>query len=164
MQIIIRDRTSADRLRGCLVAASLALSSVLAGCGGFDGIELQGGVFDALGVSSSAQEKNKKSEPKVAARPGLVLPPGADRLPPPGAPPEAEQAQLSAGDAWPVEPEANKARAKAELEKKHKEFCENAIRNARISGQSTNTVQGPNGSCQPSLFGGLTGMFEGERK
>lgn len=152
------------RGRRAIGAATVVLGLSLGGCGMVDGVDLQGGVFDALGVSSAAQDKNRRTETRVAARPGLVLPPGEDRLPQPGAVPEAEPAQLAGGESWPVEPESNKARAKAELEKKHTEYCDGAIRNARIRGETSGVIMGPNGNCQPGLFGSLTGLFEGERK
>ena len=59
----------------------LALALPLSGCS--DGLELNGKIFDVLGVSQAAQAA-KASEPKLAARPGLVLPPDASRLPQPG--------------------------------------------------------------------------------
>lgn len=166
MQTVIRYRAGIRAARCAAIAAVTSTAVLIGGCGLVDGIELQGGMFDALGVSSAAQEKNKKTEPKVAARPGIILPPGENRLPPPGSAPAAEELQATAngGEAWPVEPETNKARAKAELEKKHKEFCETALRNARMSGQAASTIQGPMGSCQPSLFSGVGGLFGGNSK
>jgi len=165
MQTVNRYRSRAHAARCAMLAAASLAALLVGGCGIVDGVELQGGVFDALGVSTAEQEKNKRTEPKVAARPGIILPPGENRLPPPGAPPLAEELHATgSGEAWPVEPETNKARAKAELEKKHKEFCETALRNARMTGQATNTVQGPMGSCQPSVFSGVSSMFGGTSK
>ena len=98
----------------------------LGGCGMVDGVELQGGVFDALGVSSSSQ--GPRTEPKVAARPGLVLPPNEQALPQPGSAPATTGAV--AGSDWPTDPEETKARRNAAAEAQHKEFCERAKRQA----------------------------------
>jgi len=132
------------------LVAMLSGSITFGGCGGggiagFDGIELQGGVFDSLGI-------------------GLVLPPDPSRLPQPG---EVTPEQLAvAGDqAWPVDPEQNKARAKAEAQKRHDEFCEKALRDARLTNKDPESVVGPNGSCKKSIFGsGLLGVIEGKKQ
>ena len=62
--------------------AALAATLVLR-CGGVDGLELNGKLFDWMGVSSSAMEQSKR-EPQLAARAPLVLPPNSNRLPEPG--------------------------------------------------------------------------------
>lgn len=61
-----------------LTAALLASAVGLAGCGG---IQLQGKIFDAMGVSDIGA---KKPDPKVAERPDLVIPPTTAALPAPG--------------------------------------------------------------------------------
>jgi hypothetical protein len=137
------------------LAACMGYAVAAGGCGGgafgFDGVELQGGVFDALGMSGSGQKR--LSDAKVDARPGLVLPPSTDKLPEPvtgslaAAPPPG-------GEAWPVDPENRRALNKAAAEKQHKEFCERAIQDARMRNES-GVVMGPLGNCQPGLFGGL---------
>ena len=142
-------------LRVAGLACALTGAVLAGGCGGFDGVSLQGGVFDALGLSDTAPKKEK--EPKVAARPGLVLPPNETSLPPP-----ADKAQVAETEAWPVDPETNKARAAAAADQRHKDFCEKALRNARLRGE-TGVVIGPKGNCQPGMFGSLTGLFEGEK-
>jgi len=149
------------------LVAMLSGSITFGGCGGggiagFDGIELQGGVFDSLGIGTNSEKKEKN--PQVAARPGLVLPPDPSRLPQPG---EVTPEQLAvAGDqAWPVDPEQNKARAKAEAQKRHDEFCEKALRDARLTNKDPESVVGPNGSCKKSIFGsGLLGVIEGKKQ
>src|SRR4029079_357706 len=62
---------------GAAMASTLALGS----CGGIEGVELTGKVFDWLGVSAASQEK---AEPKMADRAPLVVPPSVTRLPDPG--------------------------------------------------------------------------------
>ena len=48
-----------------------------------DGLEVNGKLFDWMGISSSAMEQSQR-EPQVAARAPLVLPPNSNRLPEPG--------------------------------------------------------------------------------
>ena len=55
-----------------------------------DGIDLNGKVFDWMGVSPAAMEASRR-EPKMAERAPLVLPPDANRLPEPGS--EAQTAE-----------------------------------------------------------------------
>lgn len=128
---------------------SMAMLLSLTGCGGIDGVELQGGVFDAMGLSGS--NKPKLAETKVEARPGLVLPPTPDRLPEPVT---GSINPVSPGEAWPVDPEDRKQQARADLEKRHKAFCETAIQDARMR-RETGVIMGPAGNCQPGLFGSL---------
>ena len=144
--------------RGLMAIAAMG-ALALGGCGlgGIDGVELQGGVFDALGVSSKTEVK--PSQQKVAARPGLVLPPAEDRLPPPG---EVQPVEVAGTEAWPVDPEESKNRNRAEKERQHREFCEVALRNARLK-QETGVVMGPMGNCQPGMFGSLTNVIEGKK-
>ena len=142
--------------RPILLALTLSSALSLGGCGGIDGVELQGGVFDALGLSAATQKKEK--EPRVAARASLVLPPDASRLPTP----DQSNTQAGLGESWPVEAEELKARNVAVLEKQHKDYCEKALLDARMKNES-GVVMGPRGNCRPGLFGSLSGMFEGEK-
>lgn len=154
-----RENVMPDAIRAMkpIAAAALLMSAVvLGGCGGvggIDGVELQGGIFDALGVSGSSQKKG--AEPKVAARPGLVLPPVEDRLPDPS------QAQaLAPGEAWPNDPDERAVVASAELDRRQTEFCERAKLERVARPDQTHPV-GPKGPCQQTLFGNIGGMFGG---
>ncbi len=97
--------------------ALVGLAAVaLAGCS--DGLELNGKLFDALGVSEAAQ-RSSKSEPKLRERTGLVMPPNANRLPEPGTGAAGEpdlSSQVS-------DPERRKAMAAAEKARLHKAYC-----------------------------------------
>lgn len=137
--------------KGFALMACLSLAAVAGGCAGYDGIELQGGVFDALGVSGSSSQK-KLADVKVDARPNLVLPPAPDRLPEPVT---GSLAAAPTGEAWPVDAEDRRAANRADLDRRHKEFCERAIMMARTRGES-GVIMGPAGNCQPGLFGSLT--------
>jgi hypothetical protein len=97
-----------------LVAAAAAMT--LGGCANGD-VELNGKLFDALGVSTSALAAAKK-EPQLAPRAPLVMPPDQTRLPEPG----VETASVN-DQSWPVDPDQKKALAAAERERLHKEYC-----------------------------------------
>jgi len=133
-------------LGGALFVMSLAGAAALGGCGTIDGVELQGGVFDALGVSSSALAAKQK-EPQVPARPGIVLPPVPDRLPQPGSA-APDMTQL-----LPNDEDERKVRAAADAERRHKQFCDKALTDARIRGDADTIIQGPAGPCNPSILG-----------
>jgi hypothetical protein len=146
----VRENQEISRMfKAMTLAACLGSAAVLGGCGGIDGVELQGGVFDALGVSGSGNKK--LSEVQVEPRPGLVLPPSPEKLPEPVT---GSIAAAPQDGSWPVDPEDRKASNRAELEKRHKVFCERELQNQRMRGES-GIVMGPMGNCQPSLFGSL---------
>ena len=71
------------RKLGRLIAGvgALCVAALLSGCGS-DGIELNGKLFDAMGVSSKSATA-QKIDPIVPERTGLVLPP-SNQLPVPG--------------------------------------------------------------------------------
>lgn len=105
------------------VARLFAFSSVLglalglSGCG--SDTELNGKIFDLMGVSSAAQAASK-SEPKMAARTGLVLPPDAARLPEPGSGnDEAATAAIAVVD----DPDRKRIMAASERARLHKAYC-----------------------------------------
>jgi hypothetical protein len=137
------------RLKPVLTAAILCAVAGTAGCGfaGIDGVELQGGVFDALGVSGKTQKQYQ--EPKIAARPGLVLPPAADRLPQPG----PEPAPAAVAQEWPDDDDGRKVRMAAELDRQQAEFCEQAKLKAKMKGGDAAVAEGPKGPCTQSIFG-----------
>jgi len=76
------------------LAASLAMSLGLGGCGG---IEFQGKVFDYMGLSGDHQE----ADVHMAERPPLLLPPNLKQLPQPG----GGVAVATARPDWPTNPE-----------------------------------------------------------
>lgn len=144
-------RTTTSRKRAPLATAiCLSITAALGACAGIDGVELQGGVFDALGVSGSNNQK-KLSDVKVEPRQGLILPPSADKLPPPET---GSLAAVPQDQSWPVDPEDRRAANRAELEKRHKAFCEREIAMARARNEG-GVIMGPMGNCQPGLFGAL---------
>ena len=136
-------------VRSTGLALTMGLLLALSGCGGVDGVELNGKVFDWLGVSESAQSKSK-IEPKVAERSPLVVPPNMARLPEPGS------------GAAPVEtatindPDKRKALAAAEREKLHREYCsgERSWKERAIN-PNADTARSPFGPCNQFIGNAL---------
>ena len=143
--------------RASAVSAAFAAVIALGGCSGYD-VELQGGVFDALGVSGNVNGKKSK-EPKLANRPGIVVPPSTASLPQPGGRPPVVVA--SNGEAFPVNPEeARKLKADARI-RKHAEFCEKA-RERHEAGLTSVLESSPWGACHASALRALTGKDAGD--
>lgn len=133
-----------------VIAMVSAAALLLGGCSAGD-VELNGKVFDYLGVSPSAQTKTK--EPKLADRGGLVVPPSLDRLPAPGSEAAAEDAQLAEIN----DPDRKKVADKAELERQQAEYCKVHYEQALARGDQTaaDLAAGPLGACRPSIFTAL---------
>lgn len=93
-----------------LTGVALALS----GCA--DGIEFNGKLFDAMGVSSIG---SKRAEPALPVRGGLVMPPSTAALPAPGT--EAQAA--AAPQQWPNDPNEQIAQAEAAEQAKNGQKC-----------------------------------------
>lgn len=90
------------RVAGLAVAFCGALT--LGGCGG---VEFQGAVFDAVGLSG---DLTKQPDVKMAERPPLLLPPDTNALPPPG----NGVAVATAREDWPQNPEIQQQKLKEE--------------------------------------------------
>jgi hypothetical protein len=129
-------------LAGGAVAGALLLS----GCA--DGVDLNGKVFDWMGVSPAAQEA-RRNEPKLAERAPLVVPPDVSKLPEPGS--ERAPGQV----AWPNDPEQRKLAEAKERERLHLAYCRGEIQwKERALNKDNNAPRSPYGPC-PGLFGGL---------
>ncbi len=130
----------------CTFLVSIAVS----GCAG-EGVELNGKIFDALGVSGNAL--GRREEPKTQARAPLVLPPSQTRLPEPGAAPQ----QVVGQQAWPQDRDQQKVAA-AEEQKRKKANCQDENWKERA------TKPGEASPCGGSLFSilgnGLTGSSD----
>lgn len=107
---------SATRL---LVVAGAA--AALAACSS-DDVQLNGKIFDAMGVSSKSQAE-AKVEPKVPQRAPLVIPPTTASLPAPGSG-AAVVAASPEDQAWPTDPDQQQQAALAAKQQQQKEFCE----------------------------------------
>ena len=132
---------------GALIAGSLLLS----GCGGFGGVELNGGIFDMLGVSQLGQ---KKAEPKMTQRTGIVVPPRTAALPVPGSRPAPQQVASADGQQWPVNPEDARNAQQAAVKSQHEAFC--ADQRRKLDAKLIDTMEnGPLGSCHKSVLNTL---------
>jgi len=137
--------------------AALAGTLFLGGCS--DGLEVNGKVFDWLGVSTSAVEQAKR-EPQVAARTPLVLPPNSARLPEPGSGQDGSASLASLAD-----PEAKKAAAAKERERLHLAYCRGEMqwKDRVYKPGDTGANRSPYGPC-PSLVGDMTGNLNNTDK
>lgn len=134
-------------LRRAVPTAVLAATLVLAACSPGD-VELNGKLFDAMGVSGNALSERKKT-PQLAERAPLVVPPSLQKLPPP------ETASTADADpAFPVNPEERSSLSAAELQRRQAEYCKvNYERPLALGDQvRASTAVGPLGSCAPSAL------------
>lgn len=122
-----------------------------------DEVQFNGGIFDAVGLSDAT--KVKSSEPKLAERAPLVVPPSLDRLPAPGEPAQS-QGQLAAIQ----DPDAVKKASKEELERKQAEFCKVNYEQAMGRGDETTALnaEGPLGPCRPSVLNSVKKWNSGD--
>jgi hypothetical protein len=107
----------AHRNRLSITAATALLAFGLKGCGGFDGVDLNGRLFDWMGVSESAQQ-NAKREARMPDRPPLVMPPDTKALPAPGSGQEQDPMLASLDD-----PDVRKVRTAQERQALHMAYC-----------------------------------------
>lgn len=107
-----------QRFMARLLLLAVVVSPALALGGCFEGTEVNGKIFDLLGVSTASQER-ARAEPKMTPRSGLVLPPDAQRLPAPG----SEDTLATASVTSLNDPEKLKANAAAERARLHKAYC-----------------------------------------
>lgn len=125
--------------------AAVVAAMVMSGCSA-DDVEFNGGLFKMAGLGNTA----KATEPKMAARPGLVVPPNLERLPSPGAQPGAEAADISAID----DPDKKLAVSQADLEKQQAAYCDKHYHMALAHGDQAGATlaEGPLGPCRGSFF------------
>ena len=145
------------RLVHLATVAALAATFAVGGCS--DGLEVNGKLFDWLGVSSTAMEQAKR-EPQVAARTPLVLPPNSTKLPEPGSGQEGSADLASLGD-----PDAKKAAAAKERERLHLAYCrgEAQWKDKVYKPGDVAPNRSPYGPC-PSLVGDMTGNLNNTDK
>lgn len=146
-------------LKSSSILAAMAVSLSLGACGGFDGVELNGGVFDAVGIGSNSQ---KYVEPKLAPRTALVVPPNADRLPQPGSEGQQITTATLADPAWPKDVDEAKRGKRAAAQAQHDEFCRKELERKKIQ-RDLSATTGPLGPCDPSAFRsmGMTSPLSG---
>ena len=123
------------------VIAACSAAFLVAGCS-MDDVQLNGGVFDAIGLNDA----KKTADPKLAERAPLVVPPSLDRLPAPGeAPPPSQIAGIN-------DPDAAKQKSREELEKQQAEYCEKNYDDPMRRGEEVAMVEGPLGPCRKSVL------------
>lgn len=106
----------ARRLLGPVLVTTALLG--LPGCGGLDGVEFNGKLFEAVGLTGALGAK--REEPRTEPRAPLVLPPASERLPAPG---ELAAAPQQPDAAWPNDPDKRKAAAAAAKKQAQAERC-----------------------------------------
>ncbi len=105
--------------------ASLVALAALSGCG-VDDIQLNGKIFDAMGVNNTS---SVKKEVTVRERSPLVVPPGLEKLPEPGS-----QAALQADAIAEIKDyDASRQKSQADLERQQAEYCKVHYEQAKVT-------------------------------
>jgi hypothetical protein len=133
-------------LKRARTVAVASLTWVLVGCG-YDGVELNGKIFDLMGVSSAAQQNNQR-EPRLADRAPLVIPPDTNRLPEPGS---GQPAAVAIDDV-----DQKRQRSAREREQLHLAYCRGEInwKERVFDKDSTESPRSPFGPCPTLISGG----------
>ncbi len=133
-----------------IAAAAVTILLALSGCAG-EGVDLNGKIFDMLGVSGAAKE-GRTREPKMADRAPLVVPPSVTRLPEPGSGRASSEDVAALND-----PELRKQAAAQERERLHLAYCrgERTWKDKAYSPEKTQANVSPYGPC-PVLMSGIT--------
>ena len=140
-----------------LFALALATPIALAGCSA-DDVELNGKIFDAVGLSGGAQ---KSAEPKMKERAGLVMPPDPNRVPEPGLPADGAGAvnQVAALN----DPDKIATVSRQELERQQSEYCKVNYEQAKARGDNdADQASGPLGPCRGSVLSAIKGWTGGD--
>lgn len=126
-------------------AALLPLLLLATGCSG-DDIQLEGKIFDAMGMNSPTQ---RSAEPKMKERAPLVVPPSLDRLPEPGQQSESLSQDLAAIN----DPDRTAKQSRADLERQQAEYCKEHYELAKARGDAdADLARGPLGECRASIL------------
>lgn len=143
-------------LGGLVVIGALA---GLTGCGGVDGVELNGKLFEAVGMTGSLG--GKKVEPKTEARAPLVLPPPSQSLTEPGS--LAASAPIpQANQAWPNDPDKGKASKDEAIKQAQAAHCKDGNWKEKALGDEAKAANGPAGSCTGNIFSIIGKSLTGE--
>jgi hypothetical protein len=142
------------RLKHLALAAAVASTVAVGGCSGLEGMEMNGKLFDWLGVSPSAQDE-RRSEPRMADRAPLVMPPDTRRLPDPGAglAPPSDVAGIN-------DPDLTKAAKEKERDRLHMAYCRGEIqwKERALDPLKAGANRSPYGAC-PTLAPSFTGSI-----
>jgi hypothetical protein len=132
---------------GACAAIGVAATLTLGGC---EGLQLEGKLFDMMGVSGSALDE-KRRDPKMVERAPLVVPPNTKRLPEPGSgkTPDSDLASLK-------DPEQTKVAQAKERERLHLAYCRGEMQwKDKAFNPDSGANRSPYGPC-PGLFSGMT--------
>ena len=122
------------------------MALALSACG-YDGVELNGKIFDAVGLNTGSTQT---AVPKLKERAPLIVPPGLQALPEPGSG-KAAVAELPVQDY-----DAKKNLSQAEKERQQAEYCDKHYRLAKAHGdESADSIQGPLGPCRGSILSAI---------
>jgi hypothetical protein len=141
-----------------LAPGLVALAASVAGCSAGD-VELNGKIFDVMGVSAAA--KGPSSEPKLAERAPLVLPPDPNKLPPPDATAAPPAPALQADGSWPTDPDKTRVSAAEDLQRRQQEYCSGGNWKEKAMGKPE-ADRGPAGTCGGNIFGWATKTLTGK--
>lgn len=132
------------------------LAAALSACGGFDGVDFNGKIFDAVGLNTGSV---KSADPAMKERSPLVVPPNLQGLPQPGSGKVAAQS----GDIATVnDHDAIRDVSRADLEKQQSDYCEkNYRKTGPLSDYENDNVAGPLGPCKGSLLTAIKGIGGG---
>jgi hypothetical protein len=134
------------RKNAVLCATAVVMTAGFSGCGLVDDVQLNGKIFDAVGLNSTG---SVKKEAKIAERSPLVVPPGLDKLPEPGANGLAQ----AGGVAGIVDHDAKRQISKADLEKQQADYCKVHYEQAKAHGDNNaDLAEGPMGPCRASVM------------
>ncbi len=113
---------------------ALALAVALSGCAG-EGVELNGKIFDAMGLSGSSA----KQDPVIARRNGIVLPPKSAALPVPGS---GSDVALSVEQQLPNDPKLLMAQKAASEKAAEEKRCRDQANRPKVedTGPSCNSL------------------------
>lgn len=144
---------------GMATAATAGL--LLSGCA--DGnVEVGGRLLDTLGVSTAALSGNR-TEPKLAPRAPLVLPPTTERLPEPGSAPAPQPGELAGNAAWPKDKDLERVASAKDKDRRQAEYCRDGNWKERAVDNDFGGQQGPQGTCG-SIFSVIGGWIGGNSK
>ena len=138
-----------QHVRQVCTAAMLAAGLALSGCAN-EGVELNGKLFDLMGVSAATQD-NRTKDPRMADRAPLVVPPSVNRLPEPGSGKTTSEDIASLND-----PELRKQAAAKERERLHLAYCQGELQWREKAFDPNTTNKSPYGPC-PTLLNNITG-------
>lgn len=145
----------ASAAKSALYAIAGLAAVSLGGCGGFDGVQLNGKIFDAVGLSGGGPATG---EPKLAQR-SIVVPPSTASLPAPGLQPDGAAADVAALQ----DPDKVASVSQADQQRAQEAYCNKNYVEAKQRGDdNADLATGPLGPCRGSVLTGLQSWQKGD--